>query len=207
MIWDSRVEPTEQPEEDRPIPAKVRENFNRLLKGLLDTYRNGKGHTIPPSKLAKESMRTYHNSLVARRRKDWCDINSFVARWTENAWRILVNLHAGAHLSNAHLTQIDRFRPDQAIELSEWFGTEQIRLLSAMRESADWETLSRLTELVTKVYSGKATIRDLSRRHCYLREELERLAKKFPSRIVIRREEPGEKGGRPSEVLVVLPAK
>jgi hypothetical protein len=207
LIWDSRVEPTEQPEEDRPIPAKVRENFNRLLKGLLDTYRNGKGHTIPPSKLAKESMRTYHNSLVARRRKDWCDINSFVARWTENAWRILVNLHAGAHLSNAHLTQIDRFRPDQAIELSEWFGTEQIRLLSAMRESADWETLSRLTELVTKVYSGKATIRDLSRRHCYLREELERLAKKFPSRIVIRREEPGEKGGRPSEVLVVLPAK
>jgi hypothetical protein len=207
LIWDSRVEPTEQPEEDRPIPAKVQENFNNLLKGLLDTYHNGKEHTIPPSRLAKESMRTYHNSLVARRRKDWCDINSFVARWTENAWRILVNLHAGAHFSNAHLTQIDRFRPDHAIELSKWFGTEQIRLLSAMRESADWDTLSGLIELVNRVYKGKATIRDLGLRHGYRREELERLAEKYPSKIAIRREEPGEKGGRPSWVLVVLPTK
>jgi hypothetical protein len=176
LIWDSRVEPTEQPEEDRPIPAKVREDFNSLLKGLLNTYRNGKGHTIPPSMLAKESMRTYHNSLVARRRTDWCDINSFVARWTGNAWKILVNLHAGTYLGNAHLTQIDQFRPDHAIELSEWFGNEQIRLLSAMRESTDWATLSELIELVSRIYRGKATFRDLGLRHCYQKEELERLA-------------------------------
>jgi hypothetical protein len=207
LIWNSRVEPTEQPEEDKPIPARVWTDFASLIKVLLDTYRNGKGHTIPSSRLAKEAMRTYHNSLVARRRKDLCDINSFVARWTENAWRILVNLHVGAHLGNAHLTQIDRFRPDHAIELSEWFGTEQVRLLSAMRESADWETLSELIELVQRVYKGKATIRNLSRRHCYQREELERLAKKFPSKIAIKREEPSEKGGRPSEVLVILPTK
>ena len=197
----------EQPEEDKPIPARIRADFDSIIEILLDTYRNGKGHTIPPSRLAKEAMRTYHNSLVARRRKDWCDIDSFVARWTENAWRILVNLHAGAHGDKAHLTEIEDSLPDDAIKLAEWFGTEQVRLLSAMRESADWQTLSGLIELVNRIYKGKATIRDLGLRHCYQKEELERLAKKFSSKIAIKRQEPGEKGGRPSEALMVLPVK
>jgi uncharacterized protein DUF3987 len=207
LIWDSQTEPTEEPEEELPIPPQVRQAYHDVVKQLLHIYHDGKGYTIPASSVAKKAIRKYYNRLVSRRRRKLRDINSFVVRWHEQAWRILVALHAGAHGEKAHLTQIEDSRPDDAIELAEWFGRQQVRLLSAMRDSTDREELDRLLELVNRLYNGKATIRDLERRHSYRKEELERLAEKFPIKIAIRREESGEKGGRPREVLVALPVK
>jgi uncharacterized protein DUF3987 len=169
--------------------------------------RNGKVYTIPPSLLAKEAIRKYHNALIERRRKEWRDINSFVARWHEQAWRILVVLHAAVHGDNAHLTQIEQEQVDAAIEFAEWFGREQLRLLASMRDEADQVRLEKLIDVVTRSYKGKATLRDLHRRNCYKREEVERLCSKFPDQIAILRSDPGEKGGRPGEFLQVLTAQ
>jgi hypothetical protein len=207
LIWDSQAEPTEEPEQDHPIGVEVQVAFDTLVKQLLSIYHDGKGYTIPPSKVAKEAIRKYYNRLVTRRRRNLRDINSFVARWHEQAWRILVVVHAAAYGEKAHLTEIEDSFPVAAIEIAEWFGAEQVRLLSAARNSADRDSLDRLLELVTRDYKSKVTLRDLERRHCYRRQELERLALKFPSKIAIRGEEPGPNGGRPSEVLVVLSPK
>jgi hypothetical protein len=206
LIWDSLAEPTEEPAEIKPIAPEIRIKFNNLVGQLLRTYRDGREYMIPDSSIAREAIRKYHNQLVARRRRNLRDINSFVARWHEQAWRILVALHAGAHAERAHLTKIEDSRPKDAIQLAEWFGAEQVRLLSATRNTADRESLERLLELVSRDYKGKATIRDLERRHCYRKQELERLAEKFPLKLAIKHEEPGPKGGRPSEVLQVLSA-
>jgi hypothetical protein len=203
LLWDSQAEPTEEPEQDRPVPPDIRAAYNTLVKQLLSTYHDGECRTIPASSIAREAIRKYYNRLVIRRRRNLRDINSFVARWHEQAWRILVCLHAAAHGQKAHLCEIDQKHVDAAIQLADWFGDQQLRLLRVMRDSADQGALGKLMDLVTRTYQGKATLRDLERRHCYKREELERLCAKFKGQISIIREEPGEKGGRPSEVLQV----
>ena len=207
LIWDSQTEPTEEPEQEIPIPPEVRQAYHDLVKELLLTYHDGIGGTIPDCGAARKAIRQYKNRLVSRRRRDLRDINSFVVRWSEQAWRILVVLHASAHGERAHLTQIDAQEPDNAIELAEWFARQQVRLLAAMRDSADQEELTKLVALVSQRYKARATIRDLERRHSYRKEELERLALKFPKKIAIRHEVSGSQGGRPSEILVICSTK
>jgi hypothetical protein len=133
LLFDSLAEPVEEDEEDTPIPGEVRSRYTELIESLIQTYRNAKEvQSIPPSAAARESIRKYHNQLVARRRKELHDVNSFVARWHEQAWRILVCLHAAAHGKKAHLAQIEQNHINAAIGLAEWFGDQQLRLLRVM---------------------------------------------------------------------------
>jgi hypothetical protein len=187
------------------IPKEVRARYTELVEQLLKTYHsnNGKIESIPPSQIARAAIRKYKNALVVRRRKEWRDISSFVARWHEQAWRILVVLHAATHRERAHISEIEQENVDAAIQLADWFGAQQLRLLRTMRDASDQEALNKLMNLCTRTYEGKATLRDLERRNCYKREELERLCARFPRQIAIIRPGAGEKGGRPREVLQV----
>jgi uncharacterized protein DUF3987 len=148
LIWDTRAVPIELPEVETPIPQKVRAAFKDLIRTLLDTYRSAsKPKTIPSSPCAARQIREFHNKLVERRRTDLRDINPFIARWHEQAWRVCLVLHVATWGPEAHLRPIDEETVGAAIKVIEWFGVEQLRLLSVTREALDLQKLEDLINL------------------------------------------------------------
>jgi len=205
LIWDTRAVPTPLPEVETPIPPEVRAAFKDLIHTLLDTYRSAsEPKTIPFSPDAARQIREFHNDLVARRRTDLRDVNPFIARWHEQAWRVSLVLHAATWGPEAHLRSIDEETVKAAIKMIKWFGAEQLRLLSVTRDALDMQKLEDLIELVQNYYNGEATLRDLELRNPWKKEEVKRLAAKFKKRVVVEWKRGSERGGRPSEVLKVL---
>src|SRR5438046_9657983 len=81
-------------------------------------------------------MNAHYNAIVKRRRTDLRDMNIYAARWNEQAWRIAVVLHAGLHGVRAHEHMIELDTAKRAIELADWFASQQLEILSAGREKA-----------------------------------------------------------------------
>jgi hypothetical protein len=199
MIFDTRAEPTEIPEVEPPIPSETREAYDGLIESLLNTYRNSPAPMIVPfSEDATRVIRAYHNSLIARRKTDLRDINSFVARWHENAWCMALVLHAAEHGTLSHTLPISEQSANNAIRIVKWFAAEQVRILSTMRHECDQKKADTLSELITTRYGGEATLRDLERRNNWKQPDVERLAKAFKHKLVLVNNLAGENGGRPS---------
>jgi Protein of unknown function (DUF3987) len=205
LIFDTRAEPTEIPEIDTPIPHAVRETYGELLKSFLDAYRDSsKPVNVPSSTEATKVIRDFHNRLIVRRKTDLRDISSFVARWHENAWGIALVLHAALHGTLAHTKPICEQIALNAVELMEWFGKEQIRVLSNMRYECDLNKVELLINLILDRYNGQATLRDLQLRNSWKQEEVQRIAARFETRLSLEPKSGSEKGGRPSPTVRVL---
>src|SRR5207245_8728722 len=123
------------------IPANLENNYADLIRGLIETYRLAdKPFTIEPTSEAMEAMTAHHNAIVKRRRSDLRDVTIYVARWNEQAWRVAVVLHAGQHGIQAHEHSLQIDTANRAIELADWFASQQLEILSASRENARPET-------------------------------------------------------------------
>jgi replicative DNA helicase len=204
MIFDTRSEPTRLPDIEKPIPHSIKEAYNALVESLLNTYRNShESLAIPYSEEPARLIRNFHNGLIARRQTDLRDINSFIARWHENVWCTAVVIHAAKHGPLSHTMQIHPETALNAIKIVEWFGAEQIRVLSNMRYIADLKQIDALVELIATRYNSMATMRDLERRNTWKRTEIERLADLFKDKISLEFRAPNEKGGRASLVVKI----
>jgi hypothetical protein len=84
---------------------------------------------------------------VKRRRSDLRDVTIYAARWDEQAWRIAVCLHAGLHGAHAHEHTLDLDTAKRAIELADWFASQQLEILSASRDKARREKWDRVLSL------------------------------------------------------------
>jgi hypothetical protein len=207
LMADTRAEPTESNDDGVPIPQSVRQAYHDLIHAVLNKYWDSQNpFTIPDSPLAAKVIRDFRNSLVPRRLNDLRDVNMFIARWHEQAWRVAIILHVGIHSDRAHLSPINIETAQAAVDVVEWFGEQQLRMLSVMRIFKDQERLERLIKVLDQQYNGQASLRDLHIRNNYKAEELRRLANAFPGRVIIYSPKRNNKGGRPpSEVLKVIP--
>jgi Protein of unknown function (DUF3987) len=205
LLCDTRAIPTEIPEFESPISADIKERYENLVRLLLSTYWEASDPvTIPDSPEAEKILREFHNRLVVRRLGDLRDVNSFLARWHEQAWRMAVVLHAVEHGSRAHLEPISEKTALDAVALAEWFGSEQLRLLRGTREERDEKRLDRLVDLLRSRYPGQASLRDLHLRNGFAAEEVRELAAKFPTSLKLENTQTGIRGGRPSEVAKLI---
>jgi len=102
-----------------------------------------------------------YNRLVDRRNMDLSDVQSYVARWNENAWRIALVLHAAEHGRQAHEVELSEETARRALTIMEWFAQEQLDILAANREEEYRVKVERVRELVQR--SGHATARDVQR--------------------------------------------
>ncbi len=180
------------------IPQETTEAWNHLVLELLNDFRQALApHTCEPSRAAEEIMDAHFNELVPRRRigGDLFDVSSFAARWTEQAWRIGVCIHAGLYGGAAAEQPFAKETAECALELAEWFADQQIAILADNRGE---RRMARLTQLRARLsgYGGAATLRDLSRNNGFSSEEVRALAEMFPSQLGLERR---ETGGRPSE--------
>jgi hypothetical protein len=119
------------------ISPAIEKAYADLIRTLIETYRLAdEPFTIEPTPEVLEAMNAHYNRIVKRRRTDLRDVTIYAARWNEQAWRIVVCLHAGLHGAHAHEHPLELDTAKRAIKLADWFAAQQLEILSASREKA-----------------------------------------------------------------------
>jgi hypothetical protein len=202
------IEPV--PEQPRQIEPGVSAAYSSLIFGLLRQYRHGqeKGRTVHTDGDVLSLFRDYENEIRRMRNPGGHlqDIASFAARWTQNAFRIALVLHAATHGPAAHDEPLAPGTAQSALFISDWFRTEQVRLLTGRITQAANARANRLEDALRRYPNAAATIRDLSTRNGFKEAEIVALAEQQPQRfrVVEQRQARGTKGGRPSRVVELV---
>jgi hypothetical protein len=188
-----------------PIPSGVRTDYSAAINELLAYYHSVvEPVTIRPSEEANEILINYYNETVDKITDGTLkDVASFAARWAEQAWRVAVCLHAGQWLNQSHKIEMAGETAWKAMLLTDWFTRQQLELLRDLRAQSK---LNRLSKLVShlKDNNGCATVRDLSCRNGFSRDELIELAALYPKRVKIEDTRAEKSGGRPSKIVRLI---
>ena len=131
----------------------------------------------------------YYNEIVERRKNELADVGPYAARWAEQAWRLVVVLHAGTHGKEAHKALVNSDSAEHAKLLMDFFSEQQLDLLRRSRahakteaEQAIFDALATRTEItVREVQLGALRTMNADR----IRQVLEQLvaAGKLCSRV------------------------
>lgn len=164
LICHSNAEPREIDDDPAEIPASVSSDYQNLIRELLKTYRLAETPlTIQVAPQATAAFKDHYNAVVHRWKPgEVRDIGSFALRWTEQAWRIAVCLHAGKHGRHAHERLLELATTKLAIEIADWFAGQQLKILSAGREATRKRKRDDVFELLADKTSG-ITSRDVHR--------------------------------------------
>ena len=131
------------------IPPSVQNEYTDLIRSLIETYRLADGpYTVEPTPEALETLNAHHNKIVKRRHDDLRDVTIYAARWNEQAWRLAVVLHAAQHGVRAHEHRLEIDTANRAIELADWFASQQLDILSATRDKARRELRGKVLALL-----------------------------------------------------------
>lgn len=202
LIFDPKAEPQERDTQPAPIPPAIKAAWAALIGELVDSYRRqgNDSRTATASREALAVLADYERENVRRRRHsgDLRDLAPYVARWTENAWRLAVVLHSARHGGKGHAAELDERTARDAVKVMRWFSDRQLETLSAGR----WEKLrKRLLALLAVLAeeNGEISLRVLRRSHSFEEEEIRQLQATFPKSFRIARRKP--ETGRPSEVV------
>lgn len=176
--------------------------WGNLVRELMASYRTGgeEASIVVPDSDASLLFIEHYNTIVDRwDTGELKDVTSFVVRWTEQAWRIALCLHAGVHGSNAASVHLTSDTAQSALDLADWFAEQQLAILSDTRVQQRKSRLGRLRTLIAE-YGGEASLRDLSKSNGFDPAEVRRLAAEFPAMLMVMKR---ETKGRPSEVALI----
>jgi len=163
LICHTNCQPKHITNEQQGIPDEVLSAYNKLIRELLETYRQAsEAQTLKPVPAAMQILNDHHNAIVDRRLTDLKDVTSFAARWTEQAWRLSVVLHAAQHGAQAHSHPVSIATATAAITLADWFAAQQLAILSGGRWQAKRDRQKDVLVLLADFPDG-ITARDVYR--------------------------------------------
>jgi len=163
LICHTNCQPTHITGEQQGIPSEVLSAYNKLIRDLLQTYRQAaEAHTIKPTPAAMQLLTDHHNAVVDLRLGEMKDITGFAARWTEQAWRLSVVLHAAQHGAHAHEQDLSAETAKAAITLADWYAAQQRDILSGGRWQAKRDRENEVLKLLANIPDG-ITARDVQR--------------------------------------------
>jgi len=163
LVCHTNAEPLEIEGETPATPARTLSAYVKTIRGLLERYRLAdEAETIQPSVEARAALNAHFNEIVRRRRADLRDVGTFAARWGEQAWRLAVCLHAGTWGAEAHEQGLELDTAERAIELAEWFASQQLEILAGGRYAARRKKRDEVLELLAENPKG-ITGRDVQR--------------------------------------------
>ena len=159
----------------KAIPPEVSQDYANRIRDLLEAFRlSQETRTIEPSPEALAAINAHYDAIVDRWESgEVRDVGSFALRWTEQAWRIAVCLHAGTWGREAHEQTLELDTAEKAIAIADWFSAQQLEILSAGRNKAKREVRDQIFDLLTgnangirasDVYRGRIT-RDAGEAH------------------------------------------
>lgn len=200
LICNTRAEPQHEPEVWPDIPRDVAKGWENLVHELAGAFHDSaEPVTITTTNEAATVMRDYRNRIVddSKTGGTLSDVSAYAARWGEQAWRLAVVLHAAVHRSESGAHPLTRDIAEAAVELAEWFASQQLSLLSAGRSERRTERLDKLKTALSTHPNQRATMRVLQRSHGFDRAEIEALAREFPHMLRVEIERTGEAGRPP----------
>jgi hypothetical protein len=203
LAVDSRMQVQFEDEETvYSIDPALLTKWAEHIQAMVDSFRFVQTpYTIPVEPAVYKLSSMFHNANVWLIRGELSDIQSFVIRWREQAWRVAINLHVGLH-------GVDCFKPSRPItaktfadatQIVGFFAKEQQRILQRSRGEELEKDLVRILELLGLQEAGQIPFRELKRNHGFTEHRLKRLATKYPQKLVIRQSKPEKesRGGRP----------
>jgi hypothetical protein len=164
LICHTNAQPRHISQESASIPTNVSDAYRDTIFALLETYRlAAEPRTIQPSPEALQAMNAHYNAIVDRWKSgEVRDVGSFALRWTEQAWRISVCIHAGSHGRRSHERRLELATARSAIGLADWFACQQLGILSAGREAEHRRKGDAVLALLADQPEG-VTCRDVQR--------------------------------------------
>ena len=185
--------------EDAGLPPEAAESWRALVRELIEAFRLPAERVaiVQPEADAVRLLNEHYNKIVRRcHAGELRDVQSFAARWTEQAWRIALCLHAGVFGKTAGTVALNADTAACSIQIADWFSGQQLAILQKSRSEKRLSRLQKLRSLVVD-YGGEASLRDLAKNNGFDGEEVRRLAADFPAQLTIQKR---ETGGRPSEM-------
>ncbi len=194
----------EEPHEDDGLPRSIGEEteaaWSALVKGILARREAlaGNPQIIRCTPGAREVFRHFHNESVRLRRGEFRDIGAELGRWRENAIRIAHGQCLADSLDASELTESQAVR---GVEIMRWCARSGLQVINGARTQKLAKRAEEL-QLILARNRGQETLRNLDRSHSFLAAEVESLARQFPERFNLERE---NTGGRPSDVIRLRP--
>ena len=153
-----------------PISETAQADWHRLITELHTTYHQpGVRHVIQCSEAALQRLNAHFDQTVDQGNGEFADIESCVARWTEQAWHLAVVLHAGLWGKEAHHHPLALETAEAAIAIADWFAGQQkdvlARGLHEARKKIEDRVLALLDERWERFKLDYITHRDLQRAH------------------------------------------
>ena len=155
LICHTNCQPTHITGDQQGIPSVTLQGWGAIVMELLTAYcHTSQAFTIEPTAEAVQLLTTHHNTVVDRRLRDLKDITSFAARWTEQAWRLSVVLHAAQHGAHAHEHHLSAETATAAITLADWYAAQQLDILSGGRWRAKRDRQKEVLLLLADITDG-----------------------------------------------------
>lgn len=180
--------------------------MNQAIASIWGTFVNciavSVYHQYPPKVYdcqpdVVELMTLFHSCLRERMKPegDLADVYSFAARWVEQTWRIMLVIHVAK--MQGQLPRVSIETAQEAIQIMDWFATQQLLLLTSRREKKRDERFEALVEVLRCKPKQCCTLRDLRRRHRFQEAEVRGIVQRHPDILEIK--DLKSKGpGRPS---------
>jgi hypothetical protein len=190
-------------EHDADVPVAVSDAYGALIEALFAEYGRTSKHqwTVDASREAREVMRDHHNRCADRWNADGGPMRSCVARWTEQAWKITLVLHAGIHGANSHRLTVEADTAERAVALQQWFACQQMQVIGGGVEHPGNPRLARLCELLRESPECEIKLQKLKNSHGFS-DEVRRLVESAP--MLLRIEKRKNPTGGPTSTVVSL---
>lgn len=204
LVAHSKATMAPMSEHDADVPVAVSDAYGALIEELFASYGRNSKHewTVDASPEAREVLRDYHNRCADRWNADCGPMQSCIARWNEQAWKITLVLHAGIHGANSHHLKVDAETAQRAVALQQWFACEQMRIIGGCVEHSGNTRLARLCELLRGSSDYEMTLRNLQNSHGFSGNEVRSLVETVP--MLLRIEKRKNPAGGPISRVVVL---
>jgi replicative DNA helicase len=148
--------------------------WSQFVRSVFNAY-----HRQPspaPLRPSKETLAVLeqHQHRTIDQAKDMPDMESYIVRWSELAFKLTAVLHVAEHGAKANQKSVQPKTAKAAVQLMDWFAQHQLQLLSQRRatarrnrEDAVFELLQRppMTKENRIVPAGSITGRDLQLAH------------------------------------------
>ena len=153
-----------------PISETAQGDWHRLVTELHTTYHQPNiRHIIQCSVEALQRLNAHFDQTVDQGNGEFADIESCVARWTEQAWHLAVVLHGGLWGKDSHNHALALETAEAAIAIADWCADQQLQVLArALRESRkkiEDRVLDLLDERWERLKLDYITHRDVQRAH------------------------------------------
>jgi hypothetical protein len=159
LVCHTGCQPQERLENIEAIPSGVELAYEKLIRSLAERFLLSDTTVITSlSKEAQETYRNYYNQVVRKRRHggELSDVNSYLARWEENALRLGLVLHVAEHGKTAAEKTITNQTAERSIKLIQWFSEQQLWLLEPNRED---EVQAKEDKVLKLLKSNKGIVR------------------------------------------------